>query len=84
MRFWSTAKVEYELKLFNSAEDYRKSAEYLLKKPDNYHQSIFLEHARASVLCLSFALELYLKCLLHILISANLPLTPDVTFAVAA
>ena len=64
--FEKSLDTPYDLKLFNCAEEYRKSAQYLIKKPENYHQAIYMEHVRAYVLCLSFSLELYVKCLLII------------------
>lgn len=58
--------ISYDLKLFNSAEEYRRSAEYLMRGTSSEASQINLQHARAYVLCLSFSLELYVKCLLEI------------------
>ena len=64
--FEKSLDIPNDLKLFNSAEEYRKSAEYLIKKPSNHRQELYIEHVRAYLLCLSFSLELYVKCLLEI------------------
>lgn len=58
--------ISYDLKLFNAAEEYRRSAEYLIRGASSETSQINFQNARAYVLCLSFSLELYVKCLLEI------------------
>lgn len=66
VEFEKLNNISYDLKLFNSAEEYRRSAEYLISGTPDGTSQINFNNARAYVLCLSFSLELYVKCLLEI------------------